>query len=292
MTIGIVANDAGGAELLAAFVAEYDSDYMFTLAGPAVEIFKRKFGAIRNLPLESTVRNSDKVITGTGWQTDLEWNAIRLSLSAGIAVAALLDSWENYEARFERNSQSIFPNEMWVVDEIAKNIAESTFPNIPVRLISLESRYSSLIAEYSNMRGEFKQEPLGKVLFISDNISDAVATQGLPDRGYTDLGSLEFLLMHLSKLPNAIEPITIRPHPSESIMSWQATIAAYQGRLRLSSTSNLIQEFAEHEFVVGSNSNALVKAAICGKKTFSAIPNTNVSTSLPEMGIQLLRDLV
>jgi hypothetical protein len=66
------------------------------LEGPALKIFERKLGPIEQMPLDDALRQSDGLLCGTSWQSDIEWRAIELARSRGKPSAAFLDHWVNY----------------------------------------------------------------------------------------------------------------------------------------------------------------------------------------------------
>ena len=105
----VVAHDAGGAEILASFVAQNSIDYRLVLEGPAVNVFKRRLGPVEIITLEEGIAAGDWCLCGTGWQSDLEWRAIELVQNAGKRVVSFLDHWLNYRERFVRNGIHISP---------------------------------------------------------------------------------------------------------------------------------------------------------------------------------------
>jgi len=74
--VAIVAHDAGGAEILASYVARNNVSCKLVLDGPAVNVFKRWFESVEICTLEEALSVCDWCLCGTGWQSDLEWRAI------------------------------------------------------------------------------------------------------------------------------------------------------------------------------------------------------------------------
>jgi len=77
----------------------------------------------------------------TGWQSDLEWSAIIEVQLAGKKVVSLLDNWVNYESRFIRDDQKVLPDEIWVADTKARDLAVLNFPSSVIRLIPIPHLY-------------------------------------------------------------------------------------------------------------------------------------------------------
>ena len=72
------------------------------------------------------------LISGTGWQSDLEHRARLLAHQLGIPSIAVLDHWSNYCERFRREGVEVLPDALWVADEEAAALATAAFPNVPV----------------------------------------------------------------------------------------------------------------------------------------------------------------
>ena len=75
--ISIISHDAGGAELLSSWVNNNPNKYNFILDGPAVEIFKRKVNLNPNIELNKDITDSEYILCGTSWDSNLERLAIK-----------------------------------------------------------------------------------------------------------------------------------------------------------------------------------------------------------------------
>ena len=133
--IAVISHDAGGAEILSSYVRQRDLDCLFVLEGPASKIFERKLGSIRVCKLEDAVRQSQSILCGTSWQSDLEFNAIKLARKIGRRSIAFLDHWINYRDRFIRSNEIILPDEIWVGDSISQVMAQEIFTSLPITLV-------------------------------------------------------------------------------------------------------------------------------------------------------------
>ena len=113
--VGIVCHDAGGAEIVSSYVVRNNLRAGYYLKGPATSIFERKLGIIKNSDsLFDLVKNSDWLLCGTGWQSDLEWSLIQEAKKQGKKVISFLDHWVNYQERFTRNNNKYLPDKIWV----------------------------------------------------------------------------------------------------------------------------------------------------------------------------------
>ena len=95
----VVSHDAGGAEILSDWVRSQSEPYLLVLAGPAKAIFERKLGKVSSSALRSAIDEADWVLTGTGWQSDMEKEAIDLARRQNKKSISFLDHWVNYKQR-------------------------------------------------------------------------------------------------------------------------------------------------------------------------------------------------
>ena len=113
--VGIVCHDAGGAEVVSSYVIRNNLTAGYYLQGPAISIFERKLGIIKNSDsLFDLVKKSDWLLSGTSWQSDLEWGLIQEAKKQGKKVISFLDHWVNYQERFTRNNNKYLLDEIWV----------------------------------------------------------------------------------------------------------------------------------------------------------------------------------
>jgi hypothetical protein len=294
-TISIVAHDAGGAEILACYVSQNRGQYKFSLQGPAIEVFEKKFGLIQIDPFEEAIDESEWCLCGTGWQSDFEWRALVHAKNKNKRVIAFLDHWTNYSERFIKCGVQCLPDEIWVGDVEAKKIAESIFESIPIILcanpywIEIESR----IKEYYQIKNSNTEENTFKILYASENISEMAIKKHGNKRyfGYTEIDSIRYFMSNLSLVAPIDAQVTLRPHPSDVIGKYDGILSEYQ-QIQLSNGRPLIEEVLEADLVVGCESMALVIGVLSGKKVVSSIPLSDVQCRLPQAQILRLSDMV
>ena len=66
-------------------------------------------GSFKSLSLETAIKDSDWVICGSSWQSDLECRAISISKSISKKVVTFLDHWINYKERFQLMDKLLLP---------------------------------------------------------------------------------------------------------------------------------------------------------------------------------------
>jgi len=129
--IGIVANDAGGANIILAWIKSKRLKFNTYLSGPAEKIFSGYNNkSYKKNSLSELIKDSDLIITGSGWQSNLEYNAIKKAKLERKKVITFLDGWTNYKERFIRKSTIILPDEVWVQDKYAYKIAKEKLKKI------------------------------------------------------------------------------------------------------------------------------------------------------------------
>lgn len=266
--VAIVAHDAGGAEILASYVAQSNISCKLVLDGPAVNVFKRRFGAIEICTLEEAIPACDWCLCGTGWQSDLEWCAIEQAHNMQKRVVAFLDHWVNYRQRFERNGIEQLPDELWVGDIDAERLAREHFPGISIQLIpnpyfiELKRKIADLEMDNDSVSGGGQ-----KVLFVCDNISDHARLRYGNERywGYTEFDAIEYFLGNIQVLSDYVESVVIRPHPSDNTGKYDWVLDKYPRTVKLSDGKPLIEEIVESDMIVGCESMALVIGLLAKK---------------------------
>ena len=292
--IAVISHDAGGAEILSSYVLENDLNCIFVVEGPAQKIFERKLGSFDNHPLEQAIIQSDSILCGTSWQSDLELEALRLGRTHGKRSVAFIDHWVNYEERFHRLDGLVLPDEIWVVDEMAEALAKRTFPNLPIRLF--DNPYLKQI------RLELANIPLVEstgvgtisVLYVCEPIGEhALLRHGDAHHwGYVESEALHYFLSNCSALDQPVGRIVIRPHPSESEGKYDWVLQEFELPIEIGGHQSLLSDIIESDYVIGCESMAMVVALLAEKRVISSIPPGGRPCVLPHEEIERLQDLV
>jgi len=293
--VAVVSHDAGGAEILASYVSQHTSVWRFVLEGSAVSVFNRRLGAVELTGLADALSVCDELLCGTSWQSDLEWRAIGLGQAAGKRTIAFLDHWINYPQRFVRNGVQHLPDELWVGDAYAERLAREHFPDLPIRLepnpyfIDIRRQLAELEVSSASAVGKGK-----RVLYVSENISQHARTVYGDERyfGYTEFDAIEYFLDNIHVLGYAIDGVLIRPHPSDANGKYDGVIGRFSGIAQLSNGKPLLNEIAEADVVVGSQSMAMVVGLLANKMVISCIPPGGPSCNLPQPQILIFSELV
>lgn len=290
----VVSHDAGGAELVSSWLAQYSGEYCLVLDGPAKAIFERKLGRSEDATLNQAIEACDWVLCGTSWQSGLERSAIRQAKASGKKVVAYLDHWVNYRERFQEQGEFFFPDEIWVGDEDALHLAEQQICETPIRL-EPNLYFKELATELGDAQEDrLPRERGGAVLYVCEPIAAHAELAYGDERywGYTETDAMNYFLTHLESLGRPITSIRIRPHPSEPRDKYDWVKQASQSPVVIGGDRPLVEEIAEADIIVGCESMAMVVGLLGEKEVISTIPPNGRRCSLPHKGIQHLQLLV
>ena len=295
----VVAHDAGGAEIVSSWVKHHEKlkEFSYLLEGPAVNIFSRKLGEVENLTRSALFTNLfryDRVLTGTGWASDLERLALKTAKQSRTTSATYLDHWFGYGRRFLLDGQMVLPDELWVGDSKALQIARQEFPGVPVKLEPnlYFKEMVDAIRELSS-KVSVKDKGLIRILYVTEPTSHITELRHSDPNhfGYTEFEALESYLKYL-KTQNYknIEKIRIRRHPAEQKGKYSSLLAGFSNHFPIEEDldTSLVEDCAWADWVVGCQSMAMVIALLAGKKVFSCIPERGKLMPLPFEGITRL----
>ena len=292
--LGVVAHDAGGAEILSSYLRRQRLDWVCALEGPARRIFERKLGLLAVRPLEEVVERSSFVLCSTSWQSDLEFRAIKLARSLGKRSAAFLDHWICYRERFVRSGEMCLPDEIWVADTMAEALARDTFPAMPISVVGnpyLDDVRQELM-DITSTRSIASSGLL--VLYICEPLREQAMLQYGDERywGYVEEDALRYCLAGMPVIAGSIGQITIRPHPAEPADKYAWVRREFDLPIAIGGSQPLLNEIADSDIVAGCESMAMVVGLIAGKRVISCIPPAGKPCSLPHRGIESLQSLL
>lgn len=288
----IACHDAGAANHVVAWVKNglLNGDCRVVMEGPARKIWVAN-GLDENVlypALTDALCDAACLISGTGWESNLEHDARVLARKRNLPAIAVLDHWVNYAARFERQGERQLSDELWVTDSYAYAMAKWELPDVPVCLMQ-NTYISELLRKIS------------EVSVLSDSIEISVLYVLEPAR--SDWGrqgssgefqALDYFLENIALLGTGSDPeITLRPHPSEPSGKYDQWIAAHpKFRIRIDDSPDLVCAIARAQYVVGCQTYAMVVALEAGKKVISSLPPWAPPCSLPHSEILMLSSMV
>jgi hypothetical protein len=287
----VVAHDAGAALYLAKLLKplKYLSNITLIAHGPAKNIFEKNLSAPQKRTLrwldnfgEHAFLKTQHVITGSGWSSNLEIDAINKVKSIGIKCSTVLDHWANYRRRMTRDAILTKPDEFWVFDDYAFNIAKKEFEYEKINILKFDD---PIIHELILTLGSVKVVS-GQILYITEPISKSGQMAGIPsDSKVTeDESFLEFA--RIIKFIGWRGHILVRVHPSENVESYRDLIKTTGIVARISTEPNPLCDIAKSEFIVGLESAMLGWAVSAGKPTYSILPLNGRVPCLPHSRIE------
>lgn len=277
----VIAHDAGGSEIIGAYISKHIDTHEFVVYtnGPGENIFKKY--AIPHVVLtisRDTIereikknKDAEFVLLGTGWMSEFESLALEISKKEGLKTIVYLESWTDYRERFGYPSDSWeqnIPDEIWVGDKPAFEIASKNFPEITVRLVPNEY-FNDIKKRYHALRNT--TPPSQNILFLSDTSIDV-----------EDI--FENLLRKLSQKHDS-SAVIIRFHPSDSHNRFDEIIDRYSEIVHVekSPEQDIVRDFLRAKVVIGRETVAMAASSIAGIKTISIAGDTVLSIPFPEI---------
>ncbi len=304
--ITVVAHDAGSANHIFSWLG--DEQLKLCLSGPARKLwqtYKQRAGLVSSsesrLPIEwdswnslfpesdlvAALAGASVVITGTGWGSSLEHDARKLAHERGIPSIAVIDHWINYADRFVRNGERVLPDEIWVSDKYAAEIARATFPTI--RVVQQNNAYlAGSVAEIKSLQSSEAAQGNDRVLYVLEPIRHAWGHLPVPG----EFLALDYFIEQRHRTPiTADAEIRLRPHPSDPPGKYEPWLARQDNALvRLDQSATLAEAIAWANVVVGCQTYAMVLAQACGRKVISTVPPWAPPCTLPHTGIIKITD--
>ena len=283
-SISLIANDAGSANLLIHFFLGLNlQPTKVFMAGPALKIWDNCFpDTIIASSIKDAITGCSAVITGTGWQTDIEHETRILAKNMNIYSIACLDHWVNYEERFSRNNERILPDEIWVFDEHALDLATKIFLDTPIVL------QKNFYLEHMISLAKAEEVPyIPELLYLSEPVRN---DWGQDVQG--EFQALDYFLLNIKKLGLAKEyNLIFRSHPSENINKYKQFLEERNIEYTFDLNSEISTSLGRAKWVVGCQTYALVVACALDKNVFSSLPPSAPELILPHKEIQQIKHL-
>lgn len=250
----VACHDAGAAQMILDNTSEVLlRDCRLALRGPATKIFSGYDSVDVDGPLLDP--SIDNVITGTGWQDTLEFNALHEASLSSTPSVAVVDRATNFELRFSRGGDTVEPTIILIPEyELSKLPSNVNRANLVGFIDDSRRRQLNQI-----MRQTTDLETLDS-LFIGQPLVD---TEGVPDF------EIQYrFLRHWLDGQGAQGSIGFRPHPSD-----QSTLPPdIRDRVTLSDLNvDAAEDISRAREVVGIESFLLELSAQAGKTTFRCL---------------------
>lgn len=275
----VVCHDAGAANIvLAGLAATGRDDWRAYMRGPAEKLWKLAYPNVTTCDtLQTTLAGVELLVTGTGWGSDIEHEARRLARSRGVRSVAVIDHWVNYAERFVRGGETVWPDEFWVTDDYALELARRTFPG-------------EMVVRVPNLYVEAQLRDIARVERADAPELLYVLEPMRTDWGRGTQGEFQALDYFVDCLPRLRLPpetvIRLRPHPSDAAGKYDRWIAGHRNlNIQLDGTISIAQSLGRSAWVAGCESFALILALMAERKVYCTLPPWAPSCRLPHEGL-------
>ena len=271
--ICLVSHDVGGAELLSCWAKHKKKKFLYCIKGPALKVYKKNIKGFKNSSARDIKKKITKIITSTSKISDHEINFLKYGINKKIKTISIIDHWIDYKVRFIKNKKKTLPNEIWVTDKFAYNIAKKTFN---LKVVKKKNYYiESIVKDYNKKKNLFKNK---FVLYLS---------------GRGNLVLEKKRILYFLKFKRIFEQkklkILIKLHPSENKKKYNWLKKTFPRDIILDSKSSLKDLLLKSKYVIGCNSMAMVAGIFLGKKVFDALPPNDEKNKLPFRQIKKLK---
>ncbi|MFH1077796.1 MAG: hypothetical protein V1745_00725 [Patescibacteria group bacterium] len=284
---------AGDADVVSAYIKRHrdEKTWICHASGAAIKPFTRKGVPFMAYPDDADAEALlercgplEMVIANPSWSSSFETDLIRAAKARGIPTVSYLDHWVNYRERFlyphegwERN----LPDELWVGDSHAVEIAQRDFSGRTVRLVPNQA-FVEMKEEFAEAMRKITEDPQA-ILFVSEPIDSGVNALGdMEPISFTETEVLEAVIgVVVRHAPD--RRLIIRLHPAEPRGKFDAVVAASGASLdiRVSDGRTLCEDIASAPVVVGVETMALAAVVICGKRAISVFLDESARCRLP-----------
>lgn len=298
-----VFSDPGGAKAILALVKQLEQsglDHYNIISDRAYDFFEdfglhiEKINAETSLNLFISDHKPDCIITATSYTSQIELNAIAIGTRSGIKTYSFIDHWTGFKKRFSINNEQIYPDEIWVIDSTANDIAiEEGLPASKLRVVG--NPYYEFLKNWKPLIS--KSELLKKIGVSLNSHSDSKIVLLVPEP-LSNVGGIEkygideysFINMvsdSLKKHNNLV--VLVKPHPNQDFNRLKETLNQHMTnpniQLHIIKEVNMNSLLFYSDVVMGMFSNALIEASIFKKMIVRNLIGLKVKDPLAELNV-------
>jgi hypothetical protein len=272
-----VSHDAGPANTLSSFIKFNRIKSKYYLSGPAIKIFKKNFfrGSLRKI-----IKESDVILTGTGWDSDLEYNAIKYSRKYNKYCIVFFDDWSNYKKRFTKNKITYLPSKIYVFDDYSYSLAKKYFQG-KLKIKKIDNYY---LKYFKKNKSNFIKK--NAILYLSSNFDDFLKKK-IDYKMF--LKFLKKINLINKKLGVKIKIVDIKLHPAENVRKYLSIKKINTPNINIIPKNiSMRRLLSEYKFAGGTNTMSLVLSKISGLRTFNNIKQTGFRSKIPKTYIDYI----
>lgn len=271
-----VFSDPGGAKPCLALIEEYNLKNVIALSDRQYHFyddFKTKV-IIASSNFEKLVDsiNPDIIFTGTSYTSEIEKQFIRIARNRNIVCVSFVDHWTSMLARFQHtNHELLFPDQVWVIDERAKQIAIEE--GIDKDRINISGNpYHNWLKKWKPLISkDFFYSQIGLInsnkkilLYAPDPLSNV---DGISKFGFNEITATKSLIKLFDKYQTELNSyvVFVKAHPNQNRKKLENLFKNCQQFYLLPEKidTNTIIYFSD--IVIGFFSSLLIEASILGK---------------------------
>ena len=270
--LGVISHDAGGAEVLSAYVkANPHKNVKYFLKGPAVKIFQKQGLVNDNYHYQgSLTKEFTHLLLSMSWRDEITYEMLKKSKELSIQTEVILDSWYDYAQRFgspKPGWESILPDAITVVDSVAEKIVYKVGLDKHCNIKKVTNYYlESLKDEYKNF--DVVESECNDLLYLSAPLEEVKGAR-LAEFATTKTTQFDLLRDISSICRDANITLRIRLHPSENRRNIDKYLDMIDCNFIISENQSILHDFQNAKFVLGYSSLALIQGSVLGKITIS-----------------------
>ena len=238
----------------------------YCLSGPAIQIFKKKSLFIKNNSELVQIMNSELILTGTGWETDLEYLALENSKKINTPCYVVLDHFQHFRSRFmKKDGECIFPDKIIVTNLYTFHVVKNEIPEVPV--IYTSDFYMESLLKNNTFSSNNLNHKKNEILYLSD---------GQPYNQKSEFSQISQLIKIVNNYTQIVKfvgkefsKVSIRPHPAD-INGNQAPTTL--GEINFEEVNGNLETLINSSIlVIGTDSLAMYAAMRLGVRTLTTI---------------------
>lgn len=219
----------------------------------------------------------DFVFTGTSLPNKIELEFLKYAKDKNIKTYTFVDHWTNMSDRFKYFEEYIYPDELWLIDNLAKKNAVRDGIDENIILISGNPYYDYL----KNWKPNISKDDLFDKIGLKKNekyilyAPEPLTTFNLQEKyGFDELSGLIHLNKSLEELNSENIKIIIKPHPNQNETIFTNFLKkSNNNKILFVNDININILIYHSELVAGYFSNSLVESNIMNKKVIRMLIN-------------------
>lgn len=233
----------------------------------------------------------DLIFTATSYRSDIEREFHLLAKKLNIPCYAFVDHWTAMAKRFQnKDGDLLIPQQVWVIDERAKELAMEQ--GIPESVLVIKGNpyyewlknWKPVVNKSDFLKSAGVNNNRHLLVFAPDPLSNV---DGLKLYGFDEITAthelVELFVRHQQELTDW--QLLIKPHPNQNMDKLKAAITKDSSVMILPENIDTNTTLYYADVVMGFFSNILIEATILQKPVLRYLPNEKIEDSIKELNI-------